>query len=74
MLINFDHNQSEGGKMSAVVKKHLDTGTTNAGESTDLSDYNIKIAELAYFKAESRNFEPGHELDDWLEAEQEVLH
>jgi hypothetical protein len=30
------------------------------------------IQELAYLKAESRGFEPGHELEDWLAAEQEV--
>jgi len=27
------------------------------------------IAEAAYYRAERRNFEPGHELEDWLEAE-----
>lgn len=31
-----------------------------------------RIALLAYLKSESRGFTPGHELDDWLEAEQEV--
>jgi Protein of unknown function (DUF2934) len=31
----------------------------------------IQIAELAYFRALDRGFEPGHELDDWLEAEAE---
>lgn len=36
-----------------------------------LPDHSAKIAELAYLKAESRGFEPGQELDDWLEAEQE---
>lgn len=30
------------------------------------------IQEAAYFKAEKRGFAPGHELDDWLEAEREV--
>ena len=29
------------------------------------------IAELAYFRALKRGFEPGHELEDWLEAEAE---
>ena len=28
-----------------------------------------RIAWLAYSKAEKRGFEPGHELEDWLEAE-----
>ena len=30
------------------------------------------IAELAYYRAEKRGFEPGHELEDWLAAEQEI--
>jgi hypothetical protein len=30
------------------------------------------IAEIAYFTAERRGFAPGYEIDDWLEAEQEV--
>ncbi len=30
------------------------------------------IAEAAFFMAQSRGFEPGHELDDWLAAEREV--
>lgn len=30
------------------------------------------IAKAAYFRAERRNFEPGHELEDWLAAESEV--
>ena len=31
------------------------------------------IAVAAYYFAERRNFEPGHETDDWLSAEAEVL-
>ena len=30
------------------------------------------IAEAAFFRAEKRGFEPGHEVDDWLAAEMEV--
>lgn len=30
------------------------------------------IARLAYAKAEARGFAPGHEMDDWLEAEAEL--
>lgn len=30
------------------------------------------IAHAAYFRAERRGFEPGHELEDWLAAELEV--
>ena len=30
------------------------------------------IAQAAYFRAQRRDFEPGHEVDDWLAAEAEV--
>jgi hypothetical protein len=30
------------------------------------------IAEAAYYIAERRGFSPGNELEDWLQAEQEV--
>ena len=30
------------------------------------------IAEAAYYCAEQRGFEPGHELEDWLEAEARI--
>ena len=30
------------------------------------------IQQAAYFRSESRGFQPGGELEDWLEAEREV--
>ncbi len=30
------------------------------------------VAVRAYYKAEARGFEPGHEMEDWLAAEAEV--
>jgi hypothetical protein len=30
------------------------------------------IAEAAYYRAEQRRFEPGHELEDWLDAELDI--
>jgi hypothetical protein len=30
------------------------------------------IAQAAYFRAERRGFQPGHELEDWVSAEKEV--
>ena len=38
----------------------------------DSQDKLVHIAVTAYYKAESRGFEPGRELQDWLEAEAEV--
>lgn len=31
-----------------------------------------EVALAAYYRAEARGFEPGHEVEDWLEAEQEL--
>jgi hypothetical protein len=31
------------------------------------------IAEAAYYKAESRGFAPGHEMEDWLKAENDIM-
>jgi hypothetical protein len=36
-------------------------------------DRTHEIALAAYYKAEARGYEPGHELQDWLEAEADVL-
>ncbi|HEX6321835.1 MAG TPA: DUF2934 domain-containing protein [Burkholderiales bacterium] len=31
------------------------------------------IAEAAYYRAKQRGFQPGHELEDWIQAESEVM-
>ena len=43
-----------------------------AQEPSD-SDLQRWIAEAAYYRAESRGFEPGGETQDWLAAEAEIL-
>jgi Protein of unknown function (DUF2934) len=48
-----------------LKSKHL-VVTPTASEIADM------IATAAYFRAEQRGFEPGHALEDWLEAEQQV--
>jgi hypothetical protein len=37
-----------------------------------VEDRAVSISRLAYLKAEGRGFVPGHELEDWLAAENEV--
>jgi hypothetical protein len=37
------------------------------------SDLQRWIAEAAYYRAESRGFEPGGEAQDWLAAEAEIV-
>jgi len=53
---------------AAVIKVvHANLAATAAHPSRDQL-----IAEAAYHRAESRRFEPGHDLEDWLVAEAEV--
>jgi hypothetical protein len=46
----------------------------NANARAEVSAEEIRqlIEEAAYYKAKERGFQPGHELDDWFEAEAEV--
>lgn len=42
-------------------------------ESRTLPDDPVEwTAVAAYYRAEQRGFEEGHELDDWLQAEKEL--
>lgn len=62
---------NDGVFMSYTKKKESEKSINNA-ESIALPDQIERIAELAYYRAESRGFEPGYELNDWLEAEREL--
>lgn len=37
------------------------------------NDKLTSIEVLAYYKAEARGYEPGHEMQDWLNAEVEIM-
>ncbi len=62
---------------TAVSTTHKKTKTAHSAAQN--ASWNMdnhmdgQIAMMAYFKAESRGFEPGHELEDWLEAEMELM-
>lgn len=56
----------------AVVKKSTAPDVEEVEATADRSGARLQhIATAAYFKAEARGFQPGKELDDWLEAEAE---
>jgi len=59
--------------MSITLTDEIVSETEISGQVLCLPDRDAKIAEMAYYKAESRGFEPGYELDDWFAAEQEFL-
>ena len=57
-------------KASAIARKpKILTKKVVAAASPDLTPL---IAVAAYYLAEQRQFTPGHELDDWLRAEQQL--
>ena len=62
-------------KQKSEVKATTDkTGATEAttGMQKRTRQHGDVIAEVAYYKAEKRGFAPGNEMQDWLEAEQEI--
>jgi len=57
--------------MTTIDKKVKDQKISTTEKTKVVPDLHTRIAELAFYKAEQRGFEPGHELGDWIEAEQE---
>ena len=47
------------------------TGNARADISPD--ELRKLVSEAAYYRAKQRGFTPGHELEDWIQAEAEVM-
>ena len=63
-----------GGKQLArAVAGEIVEQRTATRASTSSSSRQKAIEQAAYYRAERRGFEPGHELEDWLAAEQELI-
>ena len=45
---------------------------TAKDRAVDRETRELMVAEAAYYCAERRGFAPGHELEDWLEAEAQI--
>jgi hypothetical protein len=43
-----------------------------SGDPDLINKFREMVAVNAYYRAEKRGFEPGHEMDDWYEAEWEI--
>jgi DUF2934 family protein len=61
-------SQCLGRKMKDECKPVQHIPTT----AIDPEVFRDMVAERAFCKAEKRGFAAGHELEDWLEAEQEI--
>ena len=49
----------------------MENGTTQAVNKCETDEHIKFIEKAAYLRAEKRGFEPGHELEDWIAAEEE---
>jgi len=56
----------------APRKSGRGANTLTAAHFVDLEQRAALIAEAAFYRAETRGFSPGHEVEDWLAAESEV--
>jgi len=54
-------------------EQHSAPLASNQRASVSPEETRRRIAEAAYFRAQERGFEPGHELEDWVEAESEIM-
>jgi len=54
----------------SVVKVDKKVSVMHEG---DANVYQNMIAEAAYYKAESKGFVAGHDMENWLEAENEIM-
>jgi len=60
-------------RLRSVEPAHLPEETIASPEGVWGDDERIAmIAENAYYRAQSRGFVPGYEVEDWLAAEREV--
>lgn len=56
--------------MKVSNKNRGNTVNTKTHDNSICSqDREAQIAEYAYYRAKARNFEPGHDVEDWLAAD-----
>ena len=59
-------------KPQTAAAKPQTTFTGNARADVSAEELRKLILEAAYYRAKQRGFTPGHELEDWIQAEAEV--
>ncbi len=60
-------------KVAHVVHPWTSKAATDKEMGANEPQLHESIALLAYQRAQERNCEPGHELEDWLDAEAQIL-
>jgi hypothetical protein len=60
------------GGTQALGDSRLASSSLVAGSSS-WTDRQARISQVAYYKAQRRDFAPGHDWEDWFDAEREVI-
>ena len=61
-------------KPAEAGKAGLRSGiSSNARAEVSADELRKLVSEAAYYRAKQRGFTPGHEMEDWIQAEAEVL-
>ncbi|HTT39097.1 MAG TPA: DUF2934 domain-containing protein [Burkholderiales bacterium] len=61
-----------GREAPEILKEETEELAEQPEERVPTAERQQMVAVAAYYRAEKRNFEPGHELEDWLAAEAEL--
>lgn len=74
-LLTASLNASKSSKKNPIPVMGIEPSNHSFIESTgELANTQFyQTAERAYYKSEARGFAPGHEWEDWLAAEAEIL-
>ncbi|MET0660154.1 MAG: DUF2934 domain-containing protein [Steroidobacteraceae bacterium] len=64
--------RSRKAKPASAAEPVIEVTSITAIATPDGDELLGMIATAAYYIAEQRNFEPGHELEDWLAAERQI--
>jgi hypothetical protein len=54
-------------------KRSKESFSANARAEVSPDEVRKLVSEAAYYRAKQRGFAPGHELEDWIQAEAEVM-
>lgn len=57
----------------STPKPPFEISTNSARADISPDELRKLISEAAYYRAKKRGFAPGHELEDWIQAEAEVM-
>lgn len=60
-------------KLTLATKKTTHTSNVNTHTVLQDEDFYQMVSEAAYYRAEKRDFVSGHEMEDWIAAEAEII-